>query len=121
MLTGLGNSDLTNELISRDLSNTLVLSKAILVVDSIGFSASISVSGAPIGIVKLQASNFFCNKQEDVLESSWGEIKGSSQNVALIGSYIWNYANAHYKWIRLSYTKVSGYGNIDHFHITAKR
>lgn len=121
MLIGLGNSNITSELLSTNLSDSFAYSKPILVIDSIGFSITIVSSGAPIGYIKLQASNDSVKTQEEVTESSWGEITGSQQSMALAGSYMWNYANAYYKWIRFVFVRVGGYGKIESLNITAKR
>ena len=126
MLYGLGSNDVTGEMYSRDLSDN-TKSKPLLIADALGFSLSIGVSGNPIGVFKLQSSNFTKTTNEplpiqaDVPESSWADIKGSSQNVATIGSYQWNYTIAQFKWVRVIYTKVNGTGNVDSVHMMAKR
>lgn len=120
MITGLGNFDVTSELASRDLSISLV-SNPILVIDSIVLSATVIVSGSPVGYLSLQGSNDISKLQIDVPDNSWGEIKYSQKSVALSGAYMWNYANEGYKWLRIIYQSVSGSGKIDSFHLTTKR
>jgi len=76
-----------------------------------GFSFQAVFTGAPDGVIKLQASND--DKTFNQTPVNWDDIADSSYTVSAAGTYMWNFNGAFYKWVRVVYLFASGTGACD--------
>lgn len=83
-------------------------SPAVDIANLIGYSLQAVFTGTPNGTFKLQAS---CDDLEAPV--NWTDVGSSSVAITAAGSAIWNNDGAHYRWVRLVYTRSSGSGSCD--------
>ena len=95
---------------AADMSSSFS-SDAILLDQIYGYSFQAVFTGTPNGVFKLQCSN------DDVKSSSsvvgWSDVGSSSQAISAAGDLFYNIDAAHYKWVRIVYTRSSGSGSCD--------
>jgi hypothetical protein len=95
---------LTDEDMSADF-----VSDPILIDQIFGYSFQAIFSGSPDGSFKLQASNDDVSRPQNV--SNWTDIAGTALVITVDGDAMWNVTNAFYKWVRISWTVLSGTGS----------
>jgi hypothetical protein len=76
-----------------------------------GYSFQAVFTGLPNGIFKLQCSND--NVKLPVEVSQWSDVGSTSQAISAAGDLFYNIDAAHYKWVRIVYTRSSGSGSCD--------
>jgi hypothetical protein len=78
------------------------------------YSIQAVYTGAPVGSLKLQASNDPLPTGTGAAESvtNWTDITGSTEAVAAAGSSLWVDLAAVFQWVRVYYTKTSGTGTL---------
>lgn len=74
--------------------------------DNVNFWIGVTISGNDVaGTLKLQASFLPTG-------GTWFDIVGSSQAITSSADFAWNVSDAHYPYVRVSWTYSSGTGNI---------
>ncbi len=76
----------------------------------VSITATLSGGHSPVGSLKLQGCND-SGRNGSVL-TNWFDITAPVSSVSAVsddGSTTWNYTNIGYKWIRLVYTRSSGF------------
>lgn len=69
-----------------------------------GFSIHLVYTGAPVGSLKLQASND---------GATWEDVASSTVAVSAASSTLYNLADQYYRLVRVVYTRTSGTGTIN--------
>ncbi len=91
-----------------------VNSNAFQLLNVYGFAMVAVITGAPVGVLKLQGS---CDAPQDILgigvaPSNWADIPNTTQNITVATSVLYNLDAQYYNWVRLVYTATSGSGAI---------
>lgn len=113
-MRSLNESILTNGNAAGDLASSVVSLEY-----QLGCSIQATMTGAPVGTLKLQGSNDFGTIQPAGPDNggagvvNWTDIADSSGPVTGAGTFSWNYNGVFYKWIRVVYTFTSGTGTIN--------
>lgn len=106
--------DAVTILSAGDMSSSSLTSIGVDLQQMFGFSIQAVMTDAPVGTLKLQVSN-------DIVQPSlgtdpaanvtnWIDYTGSSQSISAAGNFLWDVADANYRWVRAVYTKTSGTG-----------
>ena len=97
-------------LVAADMSASFS-SDPILLDQIYGFSFQAVFTGSPNGTFKLQCSNDDVKLSSEV--SQWSDVGSTSQAISAAGDLFYNIDAAHYKWVRIVYTRSSGSGSCD--------
>lgn len=87
-------------------------SSATLIEWVFGYSIQVVMSGAPVGSLKLQASNDFDAGRPMAAPVNWTDIALTTQAVNGAGTAFYNIPDSMYRWVRLVYTFTSGTGSM---------
>lgn len=79
-----------------------------------GWSAQFTFTGAPVGVLKVQASDdpMYVAEGTTPQPTHWSDISGSSTSISAAGDVMYNFNGSFYNWIRFVYTATSGTGSI---------
>lgn len=77
-----------------------------------GYSIQCVMTDAPVGTLKLQASNDFDPGRPNLAPTNWSDIANTSQAVNGAGIAFYNIPDSMYRWVRLVYTFTSGTGTL---------
>ena len=104
---------------AQTMSSTNTFSSNPIPLDQVfGIAIQAVWTGTPNGTVKLQAS---CDPPSQAqiagpsysTVTNWTDVANSSYSITgSAGNYMWNVADANYRWIRLTYTNTSGTGSM---------
>lgn len=83
-------------------------SDPISVVDFLGFSLTLNLTGAPVGTIKIQVSNDTSDIAASV--TLWDDLESSSAAVSAAGTVTYNVSDVWYNKIKVVYTRTSGTG-----------
>jgi hypothetical protein len=97
-------------IVAADMSASFS-SDPILLDQIYGFSFQAVFTGSPNGTFKLQCSNDDVKLPIEV--SQWSDVGSTSQAISAAGDLFYNIDAAHYKWVRIVYTRSSGSGSCD--------
>jgi hypothetical protein len=82
-------------------------------------SISITWTGTPVGVFKLQLSNEIATDPSTVSSASFDDIVGSSLSVSAAGQNTWVFTAPYYaRFVRVVYTSMSGSGTLTVCNIT---
>ncbi len=102
----LANGDMTQTLHSSPLDLTY----------SYGYSIQISYTGSPVGTLILEGSDDASFPQDANFQfaaftpTNWTTLAGSTVNVFGPDAILYNFSDAYYKYVRVTYTPTSGSG-----------
>lgn len=75
--------------------------------DGFAVQAVISAASSPVGTLKVQAS------LDTGTPTNWADVSDTVTAVSAAGVWIWNFAQSHYAWVRVVYTRTSGSATLD--------
>ena len=87
--------------------------------EQVSFSVQASMTGSPLGVIQLQASNDIVLSSAQV-PVNWTTIQESVAAVTGAGTYMVNYSLPSYTWVQLVYNPTSGSGTM-YANINGKR
>jgi len=108
MSVKLNNRHFQIDLTSTDLSASLT-SLPLNILDYNSFSISLTWTGTPIGFMRLQVCN---DLQDPTTLSTWEDLRDTELAILGINSHTYNISSISSKWLRLSYTYMSGTGTM---------
>lgn len=76
--------------------------------DGFAVQAVISAASSPVGSLKVQASIDAAGSP-----TNWSDIPDTATAVSAAGSWIWNFSQTHFRWVRVVYTRTSGSATLD--------
>lgn len=84
-----------------------------------GFAIQAFWTGSPTGTLKLQASSDSPGRETQTSSggpdavTNWSDVTNSSYSITgSAGNYMWNFNGAFYRYVRISYTNISGTGTM---------
>lgn len=101
-----------------DMSQTTIASIGIDLQNIFGYAIQAEwTGGSASGTLILQLSTDIVNVASGANPAAnvvnWSTYSGSSTTVSGPGNFVWNAADAGYRWVRLLYTKSSGTGTLN--------
>ena len=99
------------KILDNEDTATSPTSDAVLLDQIYGYAVQASLTGAPSGSLKIQASCQIIQGTETV--SEWADVTNGSMSISSSGSFpLLNFDGQHYKYIRVVYTNTGGSGDI---------
>jgi hypothetical protein len=99
--------NLSGGALSASMTQSLV-SDAVDLRESTGFSVQLVYTGSPVGTFTLEASNDKLN----ATPTTWVTVDNSSTAIAASGNFMINMEKSYFGWVRVKYTFTSGTGTI---------
>lgn len=103
--------DVVLALVNADASIASSTSNPIPAANILYVSAQVVATGAPVGVLKFQASNDLSSPL-GVAPTNWTDIASQTVSVGAAGTFLIPTFNACYQYLRVVYTKTSGTGSI---------
>lgn len=92
---------------SNQLLNANITTDSMQLLDMVGYSIQVSITGTPNGTFKLQGSADKFSAQDAADATTWVDISDSSVTVTTSGNFIINVTDVFYNYVRVVYTDAS--------------